>query len=353
MDAKVVKAKKSKISQLSPTYSLVDSDGNSKIPNSVEVLKQYFHLLNPLKCRSHWLNFHLELYFYLSLGFTILFLFSFLSVQNVILFSIIFYVLANLINTVWYHRFCSHASFRFKKRWIPKLLLWLNPIAYREEAYVFNHLLHHKYSDTKDDPYGPHLGWLGNFFASPFYRVNRAIDEDEFEHMKKILRHIGMPYSSYEKFKKWGSVESIPHFLFRSSFANILWISLMYTIGGLELVVIWFTALFAFHAIARDFNYRGHGGRNKDSKLKRNIDFYKSTKALNQVFYGYTAGEWHNNHHAFQASANSAFLPYQIDVPFLFIKFLKLIGVVDSYNDSQSIFNRKYIHTNSDLHLSG
>lgn len=332
--------KKSALRQLSPSYKLVDEEGNRRIPRNKEVLKQYLNMLNPMKSRSHWLHLHLEFSFYFSLGMTILFLTKYLSIKNILKLTIIFYVLANLINTIWYHRYCTHASFKFSSDWVPKFVLWLNPVTYREEVYVYNHLLHHKDSDNEEDPYGPHLGWLGNFLASPFYKVDKDMNERDFLIIKRMIDHTGIVFSSYESFRKWGSVESIPHFLARSTFSNLLWSRLMWRLGGIELLSVWYTAIFAYHAVARDFNYRGHD-RKLDSLDDSANETKSITKALNQVFYGYSAGEWHNNHHNFSSSANTGFLSSQLDLPFQFIRLLKKVKVVSSYKDSKSAFLRK------------
>ncbi|MDV6328542.1 hypothetical protein Q5L94_10740 [Idiomarina sp. Sol25] len=335
--------KRGKITQLDPVYAKENADGSIRKPRVNEVLRQYIHLINPRKDRSHWLNLHVEVYFYISLFFFVSFLTQYLNIINILIFSVLFYVMSNLINTFWYHRFCSHNAFTFSSQWMPTLIMWFNPIAYREEVYAYNHLLHHRFSDTSNDPYGPHLGWLGNFFASPFYKVDRTVSKEEFEHMKKVICHIGFKFASYESFQRWGSVESVSSFIIRSTFANTFWAFLMWLLGGLELLTIWYAVIFAYHSVARDFNYRGHGGGTEKAQHKDSVDFYHSSKALNQLFYGLSAGEWHNNHHAFQRSANAGFLPYQLDVPFLFVKLLKRIGVISKYNNAQAAFERKYL----------
>jgi stearoyl-CoA desaturase (delta-9 desaturase) len=72
-----------------------------------------------------------------------------------------------------------------------------------------------------------------------------------------------------------------------------------------------------------------------------------SSLAVNQRFYGFVAGEWHNNHHAFRASANSGFGRMQPDIPFAFIKLLHRLGVVSRYTNHQSQFIAKYVAQNA------
>ncbi len=328
------------IKQRLPLFSL---DNPSRKPSLKEIIRQYLHMVNPRRDKSHWLNVHLELHFYLGMVFSVFFVLNFLTFRNALVVSSLFYLLANFYNTVWYHRYCSHASFAFSHPIFPKLLLWFNPVAYREEVYVLNHLLHHAHSDSKEDPYGPHYGWLGNFFASPFFKVDRDITKPEFEKLKTYLKHVGIHFSTYENFREWGSVESVSSFLMRSTFSTILWAGTAWLIGGLELLSMWFVVLFAFHAVARDFNFRGHGGSSEAPKHVEKRDFDRSTRALNQWFYGITAGEWHNNHHAFQGSANTGFQKYQFDIPFLMIRCLHKLRVVKRYRNFQFQFKRKYL----------
>ena len=329
--------------QTSAVYETELQRNTAAMPKPAQIIKQYLMTINPLKSPGNWLNQYLEVFFYACALMFVISITKHGSLLNLIIFSLVFYIMANLVNTFWYHRYCSHRAFRFSRNWIPKVLLWMNPVAYREEAYVFNHLLHHKFSDTPQDPYGPHLGWLGNFLASPFFKVDTGVSLADFEHMKMLLKHTGITFASYENFKKWGSVEHPLVFLIRSTFATVFWFGSVYLIGGIELMCIWGAILFAFHAVARDFNYRGHGGGSKAPKHKADLDFFRESKALNQWFYGFSAGEWHNNHHAFQLSANAGFLKWQLDVPFLAVKLLKKLKVVTRYNDSTDAFNRKYL----------
>jgi stearoyl-CoA desaturase (delta-9 desaturase) len=90
----------------------------------------------------------------------------------------------------------------------------------------------------------------------------------------------------------------------------------------------------------RTFNYDGHG-RGID-KRREGIDFNRKDMSINQVWPGYVAGEWHNNHHLYQSSACNGFLPYQIDTPWYFIKFLHSIGLVANYRNFKADFFRDY-----------
>ncbi len=57
---------------------------------------------------------------------------------------------------------------------------------------------------------------------------------------------------------------------------------------------------------------------------------------------GLFAGEWHNNHHLYPSSARAGFLPYQIDLAWIYIYSLHKAGGVTSYHDSKNDFLKKY-----------
>ena len=53
---------------------------------------------------------------------------------------------------------------------------------------------------------------------------------------------------------------------------------------------------------------------------------------------GCVAREWHNNDHLYPNSARSGFLPYQLDLPWLFIRFYTMIGGINTFRDYTDAF---------------
>lgn len=322
-------------------YVVSDADGNPRRVTVRDALRQYVHSLNFFEDRRRLLHAAFEFSHLLMVVPTIAFFTLYLSWWTLAAYSGMFFVLANFHNTIWYHRYCSHRAFSFAYPLIPKLCLWFNPLGYREEVYALVHHVHHTKADSDEDPNGPRLGWLGNYTAS-YFQIDTDISIDAFEQLKSRLSHIGMPFSTYESFRRWGCVEYIPHYLARWIFATSFWCSVFYLVGGLPLLAAWFAVQFSWHAIVRDFNFRGHGTHEKPSQVD-GWDFDRKSLALNQRFYGYLAGEWHNNHHAFRASANTAFLRGQLDIPFLIIRIMKRIRLVSSYHDHSLQFRARYL----------
>jgi len=254
----------------------------------------------------------------------VLFFVQFPSASSVIAVLAIAMLIGTVYNTVWYHRYCTHRAFKFRSFWFARLLLWLNPVCFREESYVIPHRVHHSKSDGIGDPYGPHLGWLGSYLATESQqKINRNLSRSDYDRLSKSLEHIGFLKSTYEQFQRLGSVENVWHYLARVMVANLFWTSLAYSLAGGQGVLGWFSGVFFYSFLVRDFNYRGHGGLlgNRNPGIP-----------LNHVFYGFIAGEWHENHHAYPRSAKSGMAWWQLDVPFWIIKFLALCGVIVHYN---------------------
>jgi stearoyl-CoA desaturase (delta-9 desaturase) len=125
--------------------------------------------------------------------------------------------LCNGPHTLWYHRYCSHRPFRFKRQWHAKIFVWFNPLYTPEEHYAIAHRQHHKWAEQVGDPYGPHIGWLGSYFAiDSIQKLNVDISEDRYERLKNSVSHIGFRMSTYEQFRKTGMVEHRGHYFLRT-----------------------------------------------------------------------------------------------------------------------------------------
>ena len=167
------------------------------------------------------------------------------------------------------------------------------------------------------------------------------MSQAEYEQIKRCLAHTGMPFASLRSFRRWRSVEWIPHYLARWTFATLLWASLAYGVGGMPVLTAWFAAIFTFTFLMRDFNYRDHSRPDRPEHVD-GWDLDRRSMALNQRFYGYIAGEWHNNHHSFRASANCAFRPGQFDLAFVLIKAMHRVGIVERFNDHRPRFEQMF-----------
>ena len=323
------------------TYDIRDAGGNRRLPSLTEVARQFHHSVNFVADRRQALRALFETFHLATLLALASFLLFFLSIPAVVFYAASVVFLATFINTIWYHRYCSHRSFRFRHKAWARVFLWLNPIGFREEIYALLHHIHHRIEDTDDDPYGPHLGPFGSYVAAGEFEIDTDVTAEEYDRIKHRLVHLGMPFASLESFRRWRCVEWIPHYLARWTFATSFWCGLAYAVGGMPFLAAWLGAVFTFTFLMRDFNYRGHS-RREEPRHVDGWDFDRRSLALNQRFYGYVAGEWHNNHHSFSGSANCGFRPGQLDVAFLAIQAMYRTGIVARFNDHRPQFERKY-----------
>ncbi|MGE5218383.1 MAG: hypothetical protein ACM3SP_15420 [Chloroflexota bacterium] len=256
-------------------------------------------------------------------------------------------ILGTIYNTIWYHRFCSHASMKLRRDQYTKFFLWSNPLLLREECYAIPHRIHHQRAEKPGDPYGPHLGWLGSYLAAESsQKINTSISEKEYNSLIQSLKHIPIPVNSYEDFLKTASVENPLHYFLRTLLSQVLWALVIFVVGGHSYLLAWYSAIFSTTFLMRDFNWRGHGGNFRHHKIK-GWEFDTKTFALNQRFYGYLAGEWHDNHHKYPFSANNGFLPGQIDIAFQIVKLLHRLGIVESYVDAKPQFEKECLGISS------
>ena len=326
-------------------YRYISRDSKTK-PSAVETLQDLYNAINFTRDRRH---IPVALFFFFNVGIGLIFvihLACYATLASIIFMSLSTCFLGTIFNTVWYHRYCSHRAFKFCGRWPTTVFLWTNPLLFREECYAIPHKIHHRLTEQFGDPYGPHLGWLASFLSSELtQRINTEISEQEFDRLKRSIRHIGLAENSFADFKRTGSIDGIAHYIARTTLAQGLWASLAYSVGGIAILTAWYGSIFVILLLIRDFNWRGHGG-NKPRPEITGGEFNNRSYALNQHFYGYLASEWHDNHHRYPLSANNAFTSGQFDLAFQIIKFLSLIGLVESYIDTRHEFARQCATSN-------
>ena len=302
-------------------------------PTLREVLLEWTDAIAFWRDRTRALPAAYAAYHFLTFVVFVTYLVRYFSILNVLVVIAIASGIATVYNTIWYHRYCSHRAFKFRSIWLARVFLWTNPVCFREESYVIPHRIHHSKSDEAGDPYGPHLGWLGSYLATESQqKMNLEINRREFDRLSRSLEHLGFVHNSYQQYRRTGSVENLWHYAARVVIAHVFWCSLAYLVAGWPGVMAWISGVFLYSFIVRDFNYRGHAG-----------PFFSAIKGMpiNQVFYGYIAGEWHENHHAHPRLARSGFAWWQLDLPFVLIWLMKACGFITECNTPEESTARK------------
>ena len=116
-----------------------------------------------------------------------------------------------------------------------------------------------------------------------------------------------MRTNTYGEYSRWGSIAHPARTTLHYALNWLFLYGAFYLIGGHALA----TALFGWSAVwavgIRAHNYDLHAG-GKDRR-RDGLAFDRKSLAINQLWPGFVAGEWHNNHHLFPNSARAGFLP--------------------------------------------
>jgi sn-1 stearoyl-lipid 9-desaturase len=323
-----------------PSYGFT-RDGKLYVPTAKEIVREFFSRLNIFASRKNWL----ALFSWtatLSFGIPLYIFFTRYSTLGLNALGFIYsMVLMGSHGTFWLHRYCTHRAFKFKNDWVALICRNLVIRVIPEEIYVVSHHVHHQYSEKPGDPYNVNGGWLYCFLADVNHQsIAKDLSEKDYAQLCRLMGHSTVKLNSYAQYKRWGSLchplWSVLHYAANWGF----WYGTFYMIGGHALA----TAIFGWAGVwavgVRTYNFEGHG---KGTDRRRDgVDFNRADFSVNQVWPGYVAGEWHNNHHLFPNGARSGFLKYQMDLPWFLIKSLHKIGAISSYRDYKTEFLRDY-----------
>jgi fatty-acid desaturase len=319
-----------------PRYGF-ERDGKLYVPTKQEILDECLRRLNVFATRKNWISLF---GWTTTLSFAIPLVIFFKDYASVwLILAGFFYsmVILGSHGTFWLHRYSTHRAFKFRNPLVRTLCRNLVIKIVPDEIYVISHHVHHQIPEQPGDPYNVHAGWLYCFLADTNHQtIRKDLSEKDYGRLCGLMQHVGVRMNSYAQYQRWGSIchpfLTIGHYAVNWAF----WYAMFYFIGGHALA----TALFGWAGVwavgVRTFNYEGHG-KGKDRR-REGIDFNRRDLSVNQVWPGYVAGEWHNNHHLYPNGARSGFLPYQMDLPWLLIRFLSWIGAVSSYRDHKTEF---------------
>jgi sn-1 stearoyl-lipid 9-desaturase len=324
-----------------PSYGWKSENGELIKPTSKQLWREAFSRINIFKDRRNWISAICWIMMVCMVPFFYFFITRYFSLP--LLGAFIFYtmIVMGTHGTIWFHRYCTHNSYTFKAKFWRLLTQNLVIKTFPEEIYVVSHHVHHAKSDEPGDPYNPKGGFLYCMLSYVNHQsLNKSLSEADYGRVQHFMRHTGVRINSYKQYLKWGSAAS-PFYTIALWLINwAMWYGILYLLGGHGLACAIFSAALFWYALIPAFNYTGHG--KGEEKHEDGLDFDRSNLSINQWRPGYFAGEWHNNHHLFPASARSGFLKWQLDVPWLYIYSLYKIGAVGSFRDSRKEFMQKY-----------
>lgn len=324
-----------------PSYGWQDAQGNLIKPNISQVLKEFFSRLNVFQNRKNWLPFFSWFKVLCLVPFFFIFLFNFLTIWTFLAAFVYSMIIMGTHGTIWHHRYCTHGAYKFRNKFWRFFTQNLTINVIPEEIYVISHHVHHAKSDQPGDPYNANAGFLYCFLADVNHQpIAKSLSEADYKRVSNLMQHTGVKGNTYAQYQYWGSyvnpVRAVLSWVLNWAF----WYSAFYLMGGHALACSLFGAA-AFWAVGvRTFNYEGHG--KGEDKQRAGVDYNHKDNSVNQLWPGFVAGEWHNNHHLFPKSARSGFKPHQVDLAWYYIKLMSMLGAVSQYKDFKKQFYEKY-----------
>jgi len=324
-----------------PSYGWKDSNGDLVIPTNRQLFGEALSRINIFKSRKNWMALTGWLTWASMIPFFYLFITQYFSWWLVLVVMFYSLIAMGTHGTIWFHRYCTHKAYKFSHpfwRFITQNLV-IRTIP--EETYVVSHHVHHAKSDQPGDPYNSRAGLMYCMLADVNHQaISKELSEADYLRTARFMRHTGVWINSFKQYTKWGSIAN-PIYTISIWWLNwAFWITVFYFIGGMALVCALFSGAMFWFLLVRAFNYTGHG-KGKEEHVD-GLDFDRSNLSINQTRPGLFTGEWHNNHHLYPGSARAGFLPYQIDLAWIYIYCMYKLGAVSSYHDSKRDFLRKY-----------
>lgn len=325
-----------------PSYGWADEKGELIVPTRKQIFREAFSRLNIFRSKKNWITFVTWLMILCMVPFFILFVTQYFSWIVLIAAVVYALIIMGTHGTIWFHRYGTHKAYEFSHPVWRFLTQNLVIKTFPEEIYVISHHVHHTKSDQPGDPYNSRGGlWYCMLSYLNHQSIAKDLSEKDYHKASKLMAHTGVRLNSFRQYRKWGSIAR-PFYTISLWLLNwAFWYTMFYLIGGHALACGLFSAAMLWFILVPAFNYTGHGGGKE--KHVDGLDFDRSNLAINQTRPGLFTGEWHNNHHLYPGSARAGFLPYQVDLAWIYIYCMSKIRVVSSYHDSKKEFLRKYL----------
>jgi stearoyl-CoA desaturase (delta-9 desaturase) len=233
------------------------------------------------------------------------------------------YFLTALGITVGYHRLFTHKSFK-TNRVITAIFGALGSMAVEGPIlqWVATHRRHHQHTDRPDDPYSPHLhgaglgSWLRGMYHAHFgWFFSKAPSREVMDRYVPDLQADPLVLTLSRLFGFWATLGLV--------IPAIVGFAVTHTWLGALMGFIWggLMRVFLVHHVTWSVNSVCH--------LWGRQPFNTHDYSRNNAIFGMLAlGEgWHNTHHAFPTSARHGLEWWEIDVSYLVIRGLALVGL--------------------------
>ena len=243
------------------------------------------------------------------------------------------YLITGIGITVGYHRLFTHRSFK-APRAVEIALAAAGSMAVEGPVlqWVATHRKHHQHSDKEGDPHSPHThgdGLWGTIRGAWHSHVGWIIEARNFGSVRAGFVAVPDKMAKYVKdleSERWCRFMSLTFPLWVLAglmIPAVLGGLLTMTWTGVLLGFIWggLVRILLLHHVTWSINSVCHiwGSR----------PFRSHDHSRNNAIFGVLAlGEgWHNNHHAFPASARHGLKWWQVDISYLFILAMSKVGL--------------------------
>ena len=220
---------------------------------------------------------------------------------------IMWYVAGSLGIGMAYHRLLTHRGYKTHK-WVEYFLTLCGTLALEGGPifWVATHRIHHQYSDKEGDPHSPregtywaHMGWI---FTGKAMHHDTAVLRRYVPDLSKDPFHVALT--------QWHWVPQVVvglAFLAFGGWTYVMWAVFFRTVIGLH-------ATWAVNSATHLWGSRRFKTRDDSTN--------------NFLIALFTFGEgWHNNHHAHPVSARHGLAWYEIDVNWMGIRVLQMLGL--------------------------
>lgn len=206
--------------------------------------------------------------------------------------------------TLGFHRLVSHRSFAVPK-WVEYILVFCGTLACQGGPFdwIGMHRMHHKFSDTANDPHDSNRGFWWSHIGWMLYDI--PANEDVHRFTQDIVND--------------------PFYQFCQKYLILIQVALglvLFAIGGWPCVIwgIFVRLVVVFHctwlvnSATHKFGYQSH----ESDDHSRNCWWVALL----------TFGEgWHNNHHAYQYSARHGLQWWEFDLTWMTVRLLNFLGL--------------------------
>ncbi|MBZ0121783.1 MAG: fatty acid desaturase, partial [Sandaracinaceae bacterium] len=293
-----------------PSYGWSTAEGELIVPSRGQLMREALSRMNILRSRKNWLAFT-NWFWTISLApFLVVFALQYFSWPLVV--AGFFYSMVGMgsYGTIWLHRYGTHAAYTIKSPFWRMVVRNLVIRVVPEEIYIVSHHVHHAKSDQPGDPYCSRAGALYCFLADTNHQpIAKDLSEAEYARVCRMLDTTGIKQNTYAEYLRWGSIARPLRTSLEFAGNWAFWYGVFYLAGGHALATAIFGSAMIWAVGIRTFNYASHGsGKNRQ---RDGIDFSRRDRSINQLWPGFVAGEWHNNHHLLCSSARNGFLWYQ------------------------------------------